>query len=333
MIPHPFAQSLLQWFAAHKRRMPWRDTGDPYAVWLSEVILQQTRVQQGWAYWERFMLRFPTVEQLAAATEDEVLRLWQGLGYYSRARHLHAAAKRIAALGHFPDTYDGIRQLPGVGDYTAAAIASLAFGLPYPALDGNACRVLARHFGIDLPVNTGAAKRTFKALAEELLPPDRAADFNLAMMDFGSLQCTPTAPQCGCCPVVETCIAARENRVPSLPVRPKTISRKTRQFHYIYIRCNGQTALRRRGPGDIWQGLWELPLRDTLPSPTCNLPTVVEGLRHELTHQIIIASLHLWETDEQPPLPKDFIWIAEQDIHRYALPRLVEKLLACLPSQ
>lgn len=330
MPTHPFTIALMQWFATHRRQMPWRGVGDPYAVWLSEVILQQTRVQQGWAYWERFMQRFPTVELLAQATEDEVLRLWQGLGYYSRARHLHAAAKQVAALGHFPDTYEAIRRLPGVGDYTAAAIASLAFNLPHPALDGNAYRVLARHFGIALPIHTGEARRTFLALAKELLPQDRAGDFNLAMMDFGSLQCTPAPPQCALCPLVESCVAAREGRVGELPVRPKPLPKRTRQFHYVYIRCQGCVALRQRGPGDIWQGLWELPQPDTLPPDTL---IIASGVRHVLTHQVIEASLSLWMPRERPPLPEGCIWVREQDIGLYALPRLVEKLLERLPQR
>ena len=167
-----FALTLLEWFRENGRDLPWRQTRDPYAIWLSEIILQQTQVKQGWDYWERFMRRWPTVEDLAGATEDEVLREWQGLGYYSRARNLHYAAKQIVALGHFPDTLEDIKRLKGVGDYTAAAIGSIAFGLPAAVVDGNVYRVLARHFGIDTPINTTEGKKTFAALAQSLLPID-----------------------------------------------------------------------------------------------------------------------------------------------------------------
>ncbi|MBQ2165193.1 MAG: A/G-specific adenine glycosylase, partial [Bacteroidaceae bacterium] len=199
MTPSSFTPDLLRWYAENRRELPWRDTTDPYLIWLSEVILQQTRIQQGWAYWERFVERWHTVEELAAASEDEVLRLWQGLGYYSRARNLHAAAKQIVQMGGFPRTYEGIRSLKGVGDYTAAAIASFAFGLPHAVVDGNVYRVLARHFGIDTPINTTEGKKLFTALANELLPADQPAAFNQAMMDFGAIQCTPQSPRCVLC--------------------------------------------------------------------------------------------------------------------------------------
>lgn len=203
----PFSETILSWYAAYGRDLPWRRTADPYAIWLSEIILQQTRIAQGQAYWERFMERFPTVEALAGASEDEVLRLWQGLGYYSRARNLHAAARQVAALGHFPDTLDGIKALKGVGDYTAAAIGSIAFGLPAAVVDGNVYRVLARHYGIATPVGSTAAKKEFSALAQSLLPADRPGDFNQGMMDFGALQCTPAAPLCPLCPLAGSCAA------------------------------------------------------------------------------------------------------------------------------
>ena len=182
MTYHPFTITILRWFSENRRNLPWRETNDPYAIWLSEIILQQTRIQQGTAYWERFMQRFPTVEALAAASEDEVLRLWQGLGYYSRARNLHKAAKQIVEAGRFPDTLEGIKRLKGVGDYTAAAIGSIAFGLPAAAVDGNVYRVLARYFGMDTPINTTEGKKVFTSLAQELLPKDEASAFNQALM-------------------------------------------------------------------------------------------------------------------------------------------------------
>ncbi len=335
-MSNPFTTALLQWHENHGRDLPWRHTTDPYPIWLSEVILQQTRIAQGTAYWERFMKQFPTVESLAAASEDEVLRLWQGLGYYSRARNLHAAAKQIVAMGSFPKNHEEIRRLKGVGDYTAAAIASFAFGLPHAAIDGNAYRVLSRYYGITTPINTTAAKKEFTALAQQLLPSDRAADFNQAMMDFGATLCTPTSPQCSECPLAEGCDALHTHRIQVLPIKQKTVKMATRHFTFIYIRCQGETAIMRRPAGDIWQGLWQ-PL---LIEDEKNVDTVLSGLRksgqltllatgvkHVLTHRIIMADFYLLETPARPSLPDGYLWIPENQIDRYALPRLVERLV------
>ena len=327
-----FASILLEWFRENGRDLPWRQTRDPYAIWLSEIILQQTQVKQGWEYWERFMHHWPTVEALAKATEDEVLREWQGLGYYSRARNLHYAAKQIVALGHFPDTLAEIKQLKGVGDYTAAAIGSIAFGLPAAVVDGNVYRVLARHFGIDTPINTTEGKKTFAAMAQELLPPKEASAYNQAIMDFGAIQCTPQSPHCDSCPLMESCIAFRERRVAQLPVKLKTLKVTERHLIYIYIRCQGQTAIRRRGPGDIWQGLWEPVLVDAelAVPPTAKL--LCHHVKHVLTHRVLYADFYLLETDVRPELPSDYIWISESDLDNYALPRLIEVLLSFLPK-
>ncbi len=325
-MAHPFTTILLDWFRENRRPLPWRETRDPYAIWLSEVILQQTRIAQGTAYWQRFIERWPTVEDLAAATEDEVLREWQGLGYYSRARNLHAAARQIVELGHFPNTMEEIRRLKGVGDYTAAAIASIAFDLPEAVVDGNVYRVLARHFGIETPINSTEGKKTFKALAQELLPPSEASAFNQAMMDFGAVQCVPQSPRCANCPLIESCAAFREGRVEELPVKLKKLQVKTRHLTFVYIRCNGYTAIHRRGAGDIWQGLWEPPCvqNDDLLK---NAKLLRSNVKHVLTHRILLADFYLLECDERPPLPDDFIWIPESDISQYGVPRLVELLL------
>lgn len=323
---HDFVTTLLHWFHENGRALPWRATRDPYAIWLSEIILQQTQVKQGWAYWERFMRRWPTVEDLAAATEDEVLREWQGLGYYSRARNLHHAAKQIVALGQFPNTLEGIKQLKGVGDYTAAAIGSIAFGLPAAVVDGNVYRVLSRHFGIETPINTTEGKKTFTTLAQSLLPTQEPADYNQAIMDFGAIQCTPQSPHCEHCPLQESCEALRSGCVNQLPVKLKTLKIKNRHLIYIYIRCKGYTAIHRRGEGDIWQGLWE-PLNSSEPKGVL----VADHVKHVLTHQILLADLYLWETEERPTLPDDYIWIKEEDIDNYGIPRLVDILLAKLP--
>lgn len=379
-----FANTIISWFRENGRALPWRETRDPYAIWLSEIILQQTRIAQGWEYWERFMAQYPTVEDLAAAHEDEVLKLWQGLGYYSRARNLHTAAKQIVALGHFPDTLEGIKQLKGVGDYTAAAIGSFAFDIPAAVVDGNVYRVLARYFGIDTPINSTQGKKEFAALAQSLLPSSKSSDFlslssasdtlsssspvaayNQAMMDFGAIQCTPLSPKCLLCPLAETCEAMRSNRVAELPVKQKTLKVKTRHLSYIYIRCKGETAIHRRGEGDIWQGLWE-PFNasditeatasiasaqaspssaKTSPSPTKFSPfkselaaslhlSNVDGLqllaqdvKHVLTHRILLADFYLLETEARPQLPDDYIWIKEEEIEDYGIPRLIELML------
>ena len=392
-----FAETLLRWYAENGRDLPWRRTRDPYAVWLSEIILQQTRIAQGTAYWERFMERFPTVDALATAPEDEVMRLWQGLGYYSRARNLHAAAKQIVALGGFPSTLEGIRSLKGVGDYTAAAIGSIAFDLPAAVVDGNVYRVLSRCFGIATPIGTTAGKHEFTALAQSLLPENQASAFNQAMMDFGAMVCTPASPSCEACPLAPRCDALRTGRVGLLPVKKAPVPVKVRYFDYVYVRCGGFTAIRRRGPGDIWQGLWEplaferrpggdvgadmhpcrwegpargrgqdditsgtervredvLPFRwegpargrgqDDITSGTehvqSDLPPcksektpgarlLRSGVRHQLTHRLLVADFWLWEPSARPALPDGYIWIPESDLDRYGKPRLFELLLA-----
>lgn len=379
-----FSNTILSWFRENGRELPWRETKNPYAIWLSEIILQQTRIAQGWEYWERFMAQYPTVEDLAAAHEDEVLKLWQGLGYYSRARNLHAAAKQIVALGHFPDTLEGIKQLKGVGDYTAAAIGSFAFDIPAAVVDGNVYRVLARYFGIDTPINSTQGKKEFAALAQSLLPSSKASDFlslssasdslsssspvaayNQAMMDFGAIQCTPQSPKCLLCPLAETCEAMRSNRIAELPVKQKTLKVKTRHLSYIYIRCNGMTAIHRRGEGDIWQGLWEPFNASDITEATASIASAqaspssakfspssaklspfkpelaaslhlsnVDGLqllaqdvKHVLTHRILLADFYLLETEARPQLPDDYIWIKEEEIEDYGIPRLIELML------
>ena len=314
-----FNVTLLDWFRENGRDLPWRQTRDPYAIWLSEIILQQTQVKQGWEYWERFMHRWPKVEDLAAASEDDVLREWQGLGYYSRARNLHFAARQILSLGHFPDTLEEIKKLKGVGDYTAAAIASIAFGLPAAVVDGNVYRVLARHYGIDTPINTTEGKKVFAALAQELLPSTEASAYNQAIMDFGAIQCTPQSPHCERCPLMESCEAFRTGRIAQLPVKLKNLKIHERHLTYIYIRCQGQTAIRRRGPGDIWQGLWEPVLVEADSVIPSAAQLLRKNVKHVLTHRVLYADFYLLESNDKPEIPLDYIWIPESDIDNYAL--------------
>ncbi len=339
-----FSSTILSWFRENGRELPWRDTRDPYAIWLSEIILQQTRIAQGWEYWERFMKEFPTVEQLASASEDEVLKLWQGLGYYSRARNLHAAARQIVEMGRFPDTLKDIRSLKGVGDYTAAAIASFAFDIPAAVVDGNVYRVLSRYFGISTPIDTTQGKKEFAALAQSLLPAPDASAYNQGMMDFGATQCTPQSPRCLLCPLAETCEALRCGRVNELPVKSKALKVKTRYLSFVYIRHQGYVALHRRPAGDIWQGLWEpfliestesvdsgsvaVPIMEIrhrlLLTSTDRLLPLARGVRHVLTHRILLADFFLLDTNHRPPLPEGYKWIPEKDLDQYAVPRLVE---------
>ena len=334
-----FTTTILQWFRENGRALPWRETRDPYAIWLSEIILQQTRIDQGLPYWERFMRRWPTVDALAAASEDEVLREWQGLGYYSRARNPHAAAKQVSALGGFPTTIKGLLSLKGIGNYTAAAIGSFAFGLPAAVVDGNVYRVLARHYGISTPINTTEGKKEFQALAQELLLPalnregTGAGLFNQALMDFGAIQCTPAKPLCLQCPLQDSCVAFREGRTAELPVKQKTLKIKERHLIYIYIRYNGETALRRRPAGDIWQGLYEPLQTDALPADCatgtpvgCGAILLRQGVKHVLTHRVLYADFWLWQPAERPQLPEGYFWLPESDRDRYAVPRLIEKM-------
>ncbi len=329
---HEFTQVLLTWYRLHGRELPWRDTHDAYAIWLSEIILQQTRIDQGEAYWHRFMQRFPTVELLAAASEDEVLRLWQGLGYYSRARNLYAAAQQIVSAGSFPNTLEGLRALKGVGDYTAAAIGSIAFGLDAAAVDGNVFRVLARYFGIETPINTTDGKREFTALATALLPHGEAVAFNQALMDFGALQCTPQSPQCQLCPLAESCAALHDDLVEKLPVKLRTTKVQERHLAYIYIRCQGQTAIRRRPAGDIWQGLWEPVQMDQGEWGGFKTQLLAKDVKHILTHRILYADFYYMEVNKKPSLPEGYIWVDETALDSYAKPRLIEKLFTLCPQ-
>ena len=325
-----FSKTILNWYAINGRELPWRQTTNPYAIWLSEVIMQQTRIAQGTAYWERFMKRWPNVQELAKATEDEVLREWQGLGYYSRARNLHKAAQQIVGLGRFPQTYKELKQLKGIGEYTAAAISSISFAEPIAVVDGNVYRVLARYFGIDTPIDSTEGKKVFKTMAQEYLPKEAPAAYNQGLMDFGAIQCTPTSPNCEVCPLIDTCFAANNNKVAELPVKAKKTKQHERHFSFIYIRCNSKTAIRRRGAGDIWQGLWELPTKELLGNAIENATLIKKNVKHILTHQIIFADFYLLETDIPPTLPVDYIWIKESEIERYALPRLIDLLVKSL---
>ena len=253
-----FARLLIEWYHEHKRDLPWRNTNDPYLIWISEIILQQTRVAQGYAYYQRFIERFPNLESLAAAEENEVLKYWQGLGYYSRARNLHQAA--ISVNGVFPVKYEDILKLKGVGIYTAAAICSFAYNQPHAVVDGNVYRVLSRFFGINEPIDSGKGKKIFASLAHDLLDKIQPALYNQAIMDFGALQCTPLSPDCTVCPFKNRCFAFNHNMVSSLPIKQNKTKTSERFFYYLLIRDNGNIYLNKRTENDIWKNLYELPL-------------------------------------------------------------------------
>lgn len=256
-----FSEPLTDWYELHKRSLPWRDSSDPYRIWLSEIILQQTRVSQGLPYYNRFVEAFPTVQNLAAAPQEDVLKLWQGLGYYSRARNLQTAALQIVDNGgKFPKTYKKLLDLKGVGEYTAAAIASFAYNEVVAVVDGNVYRVLSRIFGISLPINSSEGIKEFKRLANELIDRENPAQHNQAIMEFGALQCVPKNPDCTVCPFQKSCLASKEGRIKELPVKIKKTKIISLHHHYmVTITPSGKTLLQERPQSGIWAGLYEFP--------------------------------------------------------------------------
>ena len=260
-----FADKIVEWYHANQRSLPWRETNDPYKIWLSEIILQQTRVAQGLPYYLKFIERFPDVFALAHAREQEVLRLWQGLGYYTRARNLHRCAKIVVShhQGQFPDRYADLQKLPGIGAYTAAAIASIAFGEPVAALDGNVFRVLSRVFGIEKDANSREGKDYFTKQANELIPKEYPDDFNQAMMDFGATHCLPRNPNCEDCIFKKQCVAFANGWQERLPLKTKKSNIRKRYFYYFVIEQNKKRLMQKRGRKDIWQGLYDFYLVET----------------------------------------------------------------------
>ena len=343
---HDTTALLIDWYERHRRDLPWRETTDPYNIWISEIILQQTRVAQGLGYYLRFTARFPDVKTLADAPEDEVLRCWQGLGYYSRARNIHAAAKEVMTRfgGVFPTGYDEVRSLKGIGDYTAAAIVSFAYGQPRAAVDGNVYRWLARLFGVDTPIDSSEGKRDFAELAQWLLPEDRAAVFNQAAMEFGALQCVPKSPDCLMCPLADRCQALACGTVESLPVKKTRTKTKIRWFNYLVVRCGGETLLGQRTQKDIWQNLYEYPLIETGRAVDFSELQTTEAFRklfggsgdvvlhrsvivpkHVLSHRVIHAVFYEFEVSGFPDEMRNrYKVVAEKELDCYAVSRLIE---------
>ncbi|HXH99666.1 MAG TPA: A/G-specific adenine glycosylase [Sphingobacteriaceae bacterium] len=337
-----FTKRLIKWYGEHKRELPWRDTTDPYIIWLSEIILQQTRVEQGTPYFHKFVENYPTVKDFAAASEDEILNHWQGLGYYSRGRNMHYTAKMVMEdhAGYFPTNYDTLLRLKGIGEYTAAAISSFAVNEPKAVVDGNVFRLLSRYFGIEEPINSLKGKKLFTKIANELLDKTQPGLFNQAMMEFGSLQCKPKNPYCGICPMQPNCRAFNEGTVISLPVKIKSGTSRNRYFNYLVIIKNGQVLMSKRGPNDIWENLYELPLIETQRpceahelinsdeikknwGKDIQLQCVTGPVKHILSHQNLFAQFITVENMDVNIINKQYFFIDIDRLDELAQPKLI----------
>ena len=339
-----FAPSIIKWYDQNKRDLPWRETTDPYKIWLSEIILQQTRVVQGLPYYNKFVQTFPDVHSLASASEEEVLKLWQGLGYYSRARNLHTCAKQVVQEfdGHFPGSFKELKKLKGIGDYTAAAISSIAFKEKVPVLDGNVFRVISRIFGIEHDIANSTSKPVFNQILKQLISPDHPDEFNQGIMEFGALHCTPKNPACGSCIFSEDCLSNTHDMQQLLPVKSSKKKPRDRHFTYLIFKYADTIYMNIRPKGDIWTGLYDFHLlenqqeqnieshfnQDQLSSIT--LLHESKTYKHILTHQHIYATFYVLEIRE-PDLFQEFLsnMLAynENEIVNLPLPRLVDKYL------
>lgn len=338
-----FTIELLRWNTEiNNRQLPWKNEKDPYKIWLSEIILQQTRAEQGRPYYEQFISHYPKVQDLANAPEDEVFRLWQGLGYYNRCRNLITAAKTITDQhkGVFPKNYDEILELKGVGPYTAAAIASFAFNLPHAVLDGNVYRVLSRYFGIDIPIDSTEGKKYFQDLASELLDKKQPAAFNQAIMDFGASVCTPQLPDCVECPLSDKCIALRQKMIPLLPVKTKKLVIKERDLDYLVLMAGDEVYIQQRVQKDIWQGLYEFYLVENeknyqqseiwqqLQSLIQESRNIEFENRQKLTHQLIRSKFHLVRLHSKPSFLIQGVWVNKDSIKKYPFPKTILSFLS-----
>ena len=347
-----FASKIISWYHKNKRDLPWRKTRDPYLVWLSEVILQQTRVQQGLSYYHAFEKKYPDINKLAKAPEKEILKLWQGLGYYSRARNLHHAAKTVMKDfgGRFPESYHEIKKLKGVGDYTAAAISSFCFNEVQPVVDGNVYRVLSRIFGVETAIDSPGGKKEFRELAGELISKKNPADFNQAIMEFGALQCVPKNPDCGNCVFVQYCVARKKNSISELPVKEKKIKVTDRYFYYLVMNENGKIYVKQRTENDIWKNLYDFPLLEIPKKLTekklteskewklffGNKKVAMRNFSDEIKHVLSHQKLHIrfLEIDltGKTPLNKNksahnFIPVKKRDLKKLAVPVVIANYL------
>jgi A/G-specific adenine glycosylase len=346
-----FTNQLLKWYTLNKRNLPWRKTSDPYKIWVSEIILQQTRIDQGTDYYLNFIRTFPDVRSLAKAPVEKVLKLWQGLGYYSRARNLHHTAKDIVNTykGVFPDTYEDIIKFKGIGDYTAGAILSIAFNKPYPVVDGNVIRVISRIFGITKPVGDTSATKEIRVLAEKMMPYDHPGDYNQALMEFGALQCKPQNPLCSNCPLKSICFALRKKMVDKIPVKKPDTQVKNRFLNYflIYYSSNKTTTvyLRNRTGNDIWKNMYDLPCIETKRKTSLNLiqkskdwselfgnhEVLIENPSktyiHKLSHQSIHAVFYKIRISQALKKTGFLKLVTIKRLHTFPVPRLIEKYL------
>lgn len=338
-----FGKIIIDWYQHHQRDLPWRSTSDPYVIWLSEVILQQTRVEQGMPYFHRFLAHYPTVADFAKADEGEILKDWQGLGYYSRARNMHFTAKMVMQdyAGEFPKSYSELIKLKGIGEYTAAAIASFSNNEAKAVVDGNVFRLLSRYYGIDEPINSTKGKKLFFELANELIIPEQAGLYNQAVMEFGALQCKPKNPNCANCPLMLSCEAYKTNRVVKLPVKLKKLKIRERYFNYFVLSKDSSVLLRKRGPQDIWQNLYEFPLLESTKLLTPDEIVLDEGfiqlfgkqvvfksthgpVKHVLTHQKLYAQFFELEINpENINFEENWVWIDKNELENFAKPKLI----------
>lgn len=339
-----FTERLMNWHRhENDRSLPWKQETDPYKIWLSEIILQQTRAEQGLPYYLRFTEQYPNIGELAAAPDEEVFRLWQGLGYYNRCKNLLHTARTITEKfdGKFPDKYEDILALKGIGAYTAAAIASFAYKLPHAVVDGNVYRVLSRYFGIETPIDSTAGKLQFKTLANELLCTEDSAAYNQAIMDLGATVCTPATPACTTCPLRSLCLAHRQNLTGLLPVKSKKQTVRTRHFHYLLLRSEDKIWIRKREKKDIWQNLYEpylievsqpltqSQIRDHESFPAKELIPVYEGhSTQRLTHQLIEARFFSVELGAAPnDIGSEGSWISISELKNFAFPKTLVSFL------
>lgn len=341
---------LISWYLKYKRDLPWRDTRDPYKIWISEIILQQTRVSQGISYYYRFLESFPDIKTLAGAKEEDVLKNWQGLGYYSRARNLHATARLLSAKynNSFPENFDEIKALKGIGDYTAAAIGSFAFGIRYPVLDGNVFRFITRYFGIDTPIHMSETRKNILNILHEMMSEVKdPALFNQALMEFGALQCVPKNPACDVCPLRTGCHALGHSMVDKLPVKQKAAPLKKRYLHYFILNYrNACFYMQRRHARDIWQGLHEFPLIETakpvsfsrLQSMALKEPwgaslgelqcEVSDEIIHKLSHQELHVRFYTSMLKKRLKIKNSVIFeVKTADLENYAIPRVIDRFL------
>jgi A/G-specific adenine glycosylase len=343
-----FLKLLLKWNRQKNRReMPWKGEKDPYKIWLSEIILQQTRVEQGLGYYHRFIETFPRIQQLAQAPDSKVFKLWEGLGYYTRCRNLIATARHISndLKGQFPVTYEEIKQLKGIGPYTAAAISSFAFNLPHAVVDGNVFRVLARVFGVSKPIDSTEGKKCFTSLADELLDKKQPGVYNQAIMDFGAVVCKPVAPLCSECVFKKICFAFTHNKINELPVKEKKISIKKRWFYYLVIEHENKIAIQQRLAKDIWQQLYEFPMIETtkeegrkeivgkaeklnwLQKKNYEVISISPLFKQQLSHQLIAGQFIKIRLKKKINHAESITWATKKELQKFAFPKFINQYL------